>query len=293
MEVFPEEKDAEKKEASFGNVRQQVNAPRTYTADFSETLPVEGSDREMILHVKADVLVEVPEAEAIRLKKAAWATADEAVETAKNWERVFGKGTEGTLLEIEDGRTCEILVETEEGPYRVSDFTGNGEYPDSFLSYTLDWTKLELDKEGFRYLEDGKMLEAVDKTQQQEQEEISTLLAEAGLDMFQIRPAEPVVTRWAETPGEAVAEDQVSIGHFFPVRAPGGQCACDLGPGQLVVWRRPGQNNRGHGRGSCEPALSGGESYCFLSSWENDFYLLRRHYEGGGLFGRAAVSASL
>ena len=50
MEVFPEEKDAEKKEASFGNVRQQVNAPRTYTADFSETLPVEGSDREMILH---------------------------------------------------------------------------------------------------------------------------------------------------------------------------------------------------------------------------------------------------
>jgi len=215
MEVFPEEKDAEKKEASFGNVRQQVNAPRTYTADFSETLPVEGSDREMILHVKADVLVEVPEAEAIRLKKAAWATADEAVETAKNWERVFGKGTEGTLLEIEDGRTCEILVETEEGPYRVSDFTGNGEYPDSFLSYTLDWTKLELDKEGFRYLEDGKMLEAVDKTQQQEQEEISTLLAEAGLDMFQIRPAEPVVTRWAETPGEAVAEDQVSIGHFF------------------------------------------------------------------------------
>lgn len=224
MEVFPEEEDTEaesaqpenaEKEVSSGKVRQQVNAPETYTADFSETLPVEGEDREIILHVKADIPVEVPETEAIRLKKATWATADEAIETAKNWESVLGRGIEGTLLETEEERTCDVPVETEEGPYEVRTTVRTGEHPENYLSYTMDWTKLELDKEGFRYLEDGKMLGVLDKTEQQEQAEISDRLAEVGLDMFQIRQAEPVVTRWAAAPEAAEDEPQVSIGHFY------------------------------------------------------------------------------
>lgn len=221
MEVFPEEEAAEagstqpengEKEISTGNVRQQVNAPETYTADFSERLHVEGEDREIILHVKADIPVEVPETEAIRLKKATWATADEAIETAKNWESVLGGGIEGTLLETEEERTCDVPVETEEGPYEVRTTVRTGGIAENYLSYTMDWTELELDKEGFRYLKDGKMLGVLDKTAQQEQEEISAWLAEVGLDMFQIRPAEPVVTRWVEAPGAA---EDVSIGHFY------------------------------------------------------------------------------